>query len=293
MGYRVLSISGIVALARRWRRDGVILCYHNVVPDCDGGEDDLGLHICRTIFERQMRWLAASYTVVALEEFAARRARGASLRGVAALTFDDGYAGVFECAWPLLQDLGLPATVFVVSDVPAAPTPFWWDHPAVASVAPAQRERWLTALRGDRSAILAAVGDGVESPRVPPSRLPADWATIARAAAAGLAIGAHSATHRSLPSLDALELQREVAGSRELVRRRAGVTPDFFAYPYGLWNERVRDAVRAAGYAAAFTLDRGHRRADAWSLPRINVPAGIDDAAFQAWTAGLQPPRRA
>jgi peptidoglycan/xylan/chitin deacetylase (PgdA/CDA1 family) len=67
-----------------------------------------------------------------------------------------------------------------------------------------------------------------------------------------------------------------------------GVPPQFFAYPYGLWNDRVRQAVRAAGYRAAFTLDRANGRADAWSLPRVNIPAGIDDAAFQAWSAGLQ-----
>ena len=124
---------------------------------------------------------------------------------------------------------------------------------------------------------------------------PAGWDTIAAAVAAGLGIGVHSATHRSLPALDASELLAEVVASRETSVRHTGVTPEFFAYPYGRWNERVRDAVRAAGYRAAFTLDRTTRRdtASTWSLPRLNIPAGIDDAAFQAWSAGLQPRRSA
>jgi len=77
--------------------------------------------------------------------------------------------------------------------------------------------------------------------------------------------------------------------SRDVIRRRTGVTPEFFAYPYGLWNDRVRDAVRSAGYRAALTLDGGlsPATADPWALPRLNVPAGIEEAAFRAWTAGL------
>ena len=100
----------------------------------------------------------------------------------------------------------------------------------------------------------------------------------------------HSATHRSLPTLDARELRREVVESRDIIRSRTGETAEFFAYPYGLWNDRIREVVRSAGYRAAFTLERGHGAgADPWALPRMNIPAGIGDAAFQAWTAGLHP----
>src|SRR6266487_706954 len=123
----------------------------------------------------------------------------------------------------------------------------------------------------------------------PPSRRPAAWHAITQAAASGLQLGVHSATHRSLPTLEDRDLQREIVESRDIIRHRTGVTPEFFAYPYGLWNDRVRQAVRAAGYRAAFTLDDGGdgATADRWAIPRVNVPAGIEDAAFQAWTAGL------
>src|SRR5207302_8957163 len=152
--------------------------------------------------------------------------------------------------------------------------------------AAARRAEWLTPLRGDGAAILRATGCTTGSADVPPARRPAGWATIAAAARSGLGIGAHSVTHRALPALDPAELRCETVESRETLAAWTGVTPEFFAYPYGLWNDRVRDAVRAAGYAAAFTLDRADRRTDPWSLPRINIPAGIGDAAFQAWTAG-------
>jgi peptidoglycan/xylan/chitin deacetylase (PgdA/CDA1 family) len=100
----------------------------------------------------------------------------------------------------------------------------------------------------------------------------------------------HSATHRSLPTLTDAELEYELVASRAVVHRATGIWPEFFAYPYGRWDARVRARVHAAGYRAAFTLDPGLNDAssDLLALPRINVPAGISDAAFEAWTAGLQ-----
>jgi peptidoglycan/xylan/chitin deacetylase (PgdA/CDA1 family) len=282
-----------VALARRIRRGGVILCYHNVVPDQDASSAPVGgLHMPRGRFERQLRWLARTFAVVSLGELMDRVERGRSLRGLAALTFDDGYAGVFTCAWPLIRDLDLPATAFVVAGAPDNQEAFWWDHPAVAAQPEDRRDYWLAALRGDGAAILATV-DTAAAAAIPDACRPASWRMIADAAAQGLAVGAHSITHRTLPHLDARELADEVSGSRATLQEQLRRTPEFFAYPYGVWDDRVRRAVRDAGYRAALTLDPGGNTpaTDPWALRRTNVPAGIDDAAFDAWTAGLEPRR--
>jgi peptidoglycan/xylan/chitin deacetylase (PgdA/CDA1 family) len=292
--YTALKLSGLTAIARELSRGGVILCYHNVIAGTEvGPSGQLGLHMTLATFERQMRWLAANYAVVSLEELMIPRSRGRSRR-VAAVTFDDGYSGVFDYAWPLLRDLNIPATVFVVAEAPEGEAGFWWDHEEVQRAhSPARRQHWLTSLRGDSAAIVQSVGPARNSGRPlrpsPPCCRPADWQTIRDAVASGLRLGAHSATHRALPTLDEFELQREVVESRDVITRRAGVTPEFFAYPYGLWDERVRGVVRSAGYRGALTLDYGHNAAtaDPWALPRVNVPAGIEDAAFQSWIAGL------
>ncbi|HEV8509908.1 MAG TPA: polysaccharide deacetylase family protein [Gemmatimonadales bacterium] len=298
--YRALQRSGFTALARRLSRGGVVLCYHNVVAETHAGPwSSLGLHMPLPTFDRQMRWLARAYEVVSLAELVNRLAAGVSLRGVAAVTFDDGYNGVFDDAWPLLQDLGMPAAVFVVAEAPERDHGFWWDDPDVlADTSPARRQHWLTALRGDGPAI---VGSLAVTHRALPHRSaaprwcrPASWQTIAAAARSGLQLGAHSASHRSLLELSEHDLQHEIVDSRNLIERRTGVRPAFFAYPYGFWNERVRRAVQAAGYRAAFTLDGGgnNHTADNWALSRVNVPAHIEHAAFQAWTAGLNLWRR-
>jgi len=281
----------LTRLARQLKNSGLVLCYHNVVPDTDPGpQAALGLHMPLPTFERQMRWLAANYEVVPLEEFVRRLSRGASLHGIAAVTFDDGYGGVFDHAWPLLRDLSIPATVFVIAEVPGQDEGFWWDHGDVLKAySPARREHWLTTLRGDRATIVESLSHARGPDRPSPCYGPAGWQTISEAVSAGLGLGVHSATHRSLLALDDLDLRLEVVASRDMITRATGVTPEFFAYPYGLWNDRVRGAVRSAGYRAAFTLDYGHNAAtaDPWALRRVNVPTGIEDAAFEAWAAGL------
>jgi len=293
MCYRALQLSGVTALARRLSTGGVVLCYHNIVADTDAGwRDNLGLHMPLRTFERQVRWLAGNHEVVSLHEFVERWSHRESLRGVAAVTFDDGYAGVFDHAWPLLRDLSIPATVFIVAEAPGSDARFWWDDPEVVrTYSETRRRHWLTAFRGDGATIVASLAPAHCLSLSHPPRWcqPARWDTIAAAARSGLGLGVHSATHRSLPALDERDLRGEVVGSREVIKDRTGVTPEFFAYPYGLWNDRVRRAVYSAGYRAAFTLaaDRRIATPDAWTLPRVNVPSGIGDAAFRAWTAGL------
>jgi peptidoglycan/xylan/chitin deacetylase (PgdA/CDA1 family) len=293
--FGALRSSGLTALARRVSSRPLVLCYHNVVADRDANSsDDLGLHMPLATFVRQMRWLARNYQVVSLAELVARISNRTSLRGLAAVTFDDGYRGVFEHAWPVLRDLGIPTTVFIVAAAPGRDACFWWDDPGVRrAYSPSQLDSWLTVQRGDGAAIMATLPRGAAAPNAVSScRKAASWQTVAAAANEGLQVGAHSMTHRSLTALDERELQHEVSASREIIKQRTGVIPEFFAYPYGHWNDRVRTAICAAGYRGAFTLAHGDRAIDPWSLPRLNIPASIPDAAFHAWTAGLRPPRR-
>jgi peptidoglycan/xylan/chitin deacetylase (PgdA/CDA1 family) len=295
--YGALKVAGVSALARRFSTGGLVLCYHNVVSDASAS-DALGLHMPLATFARQMGWLARTYDIVPLAELVSRLSNGESARGLAAVTFDDGYSGVFANAWPVLRDLGIPATVFIIADAPERDECFWWDEPEVLrAYSPARRQEWLTTFRGDSAAIgssLAAV-DHSSTGRPPVAeRRHASWQAITEAARSGLQLGAHSVTHRALPVLDDVELHNEIVQSRETVISRTGVTPELFAYPYGLWDERVRGAVRAAGYRGAVTLDHSPHSTttDPWALPRMNIPARIGDAAFQAWTAGLNPRRR-
>lgn len=288
--YAGLRASGVTALMRTFRNGGLVVCYHNVVKE-NIGSGFPGTHLPFASFSRQVRWLKSHYDVVSLHELAGRLEGRHSVRHLAAITFDDGYSGVFDHAWPLLRELGLPATVFIPTALMNRAESFWWDHPSVVGeTSDASRQKMLVDLRGDGMAIAEACFDRSQ-PAVPATHRPADWATVARAAAEGLDLGVHTASHRNLACLSDAECARELVASRERLLAETGVRSDTFAYPYGIFDDRVRAAVQAAGYRVAVGLDSGLNNAttDPLALKRVNVPASISDAAFEAWVVGLQP----
>jgi len=287
--YRGLRACGATSLRRLTKNAGLVLCYHNVVWRDADVVGHPAMHIPLARFERQVRWLLDHYDVVSLSTFVDRLAAGAPLNETAVITFDDGYAGVFDYAVPLLDDLDTPATVFVIASAPGRSHGFWWDCPETVSRERENRDRWLTSLRGDDAAILADVHATKEF-AVPPALWPADWPDIRGAARGQIQIGVHSMTHRTLTVLDDTELENEIITSRQVVQQAIGIAPTFFSYPYGHWDTRVRAAVQAAGYRGSLTVASGLNDAtvDPWALRRINVPGAIADAAFEAWAAGLQ-----
>ena len=282
-------------LYRRLARGAVILCYHNVVTEAEREPRDPALHMDVHAFEVQMQWVCRNLQPVSLDALVNRIRYREPTRDLVAVTFDDGYEGFFRFALPVLRSLDVPSTVFIVADASERTLPYWWDHPTlVQRASPERRQQWLTGAQGLGSAILEM--EGLRSPDgLPGELLPASWETIRRSLGPDLGIGAHTSRHPALPTLSAAEIQRELELGADRIEQRLGSRPRMLAYPYGAWTARVRDATRAAGYEAAFTLDQRRipsRHADLFTLPRINVPARITPAAFEAWASGLLPPPR-
>jgi peptidoglycan/xylan/chitin deacetylase (PgdA/CDA1 family) len=75
--------------------------------------------------------------------------------------------------------------------------------------------------------------------------------------AAGHQIGSHSMTHRNLRHLSPIEMREEIFGSKKLLEDRFRIEVSHFCYPYGSWNETVRNLVIEAGYRTACTLEFG------------------------------------
>ncbi len=73
----------------------------------------------------------------------------------------------------------------------------------------------------------------------------------------GVTFGSHSLTHPLLTTLSNCDLLREVHDSKKLLEDLLGTPVDWFAYPYGDVDRRVRAAVLEAGYKAAVTTNAG------------------------------------
>ena len=75
--------------------------------------------------------------------------------------------------------------------------------------------------------------------------------------AAGHDIGSHTLTHPFLTRLSTAQAREEVTASRKKLEDLFSRPILHFCYPYGDWNEAVRDLVAAAGYKTACTTDAG------------------------------------
>lgn len=186
-------------------------------------------------FRRQLiRLREAGYRAVPLRDGLAELATINPDSKLVALTFDDGYASVLSIAYPILAEYGWRGTVFPVTGYVG------------------QKNRWPT-----------------QPASIPETRL-MDWGDLQAMADANWEIGAHTRTHPDLTTVD--ELAGEIYGARSTVEDRLGKEVSSFAYPYGRFNDRVRECVRA-GFAASCTTTMAiaETSADRATLPRLEM----------------------
>jgi peptidoglycan/xylan/chitin deacetylase (PgdA/CDA1 family) len=69
----------------------------------------------------------AGFRFVTLSELQARARWGAMPGRTLAVTFDDGYLDNMTAGWPVLRELGIPATMFIPSGPIGGRAEFWWD----------------------------------------------------------------------------------------------------------------------------------------------------------------------
>jgi peptidoglycan/xylan/chitin deacetylase (PgdA/CDA1 family) len=99
-----------------------------------------------------------------------------------------------------------------------------------------------------------------------------------------VAIGSHTRHHRRLTRLGAAEREVELTGSLAELRENVPGAAAVLAYPNGDHDEAVCEAARRAGYALAYTTEKGRNGAgtDPLRLRRVSVH-GADGAPAVLW----------
>jgi peptidoglycan/xylan/chitin deacetylase (PgdA/CDA1 family) len=115
----------MAALAGRARHAPAILMYHRVAR---AACDPWGLCVTPENFRTQLAALKRHRTVMAMDDLVDALASARVPPRATALTFDDGYADNFVVAKPILEELRVPATMFLTSGIVGCEQPFWWDE---------------------------------------------------------------------------------------------------------------------------------------------------------------------
>lgn len=212
-----------------------ILCYHKVDTRFELGFTQLEPRVFRRQVEalarRGVRTLGSSELLAAAAAPAAPSP--AAPLSALAITFDDGYEGLAEHAFPVLADHAFRALVFVITDHVGGENT--WDVQYGW-----RRFRHL------------------------------DWDTLGRWQERGIEVHAHGATHARLTWLPDDEAREELARAREAITRRLGAAPCGISYPFGAVDARVRALALEAGYSLGFA-GPGAAGGDPLALPRLPV----------------------
>ncbi len=289
-----------------------VLAYHRVIPRADEDRSFVqpGMYVTGESFRMQMRYLQARYRVVPLDELV-------SLKGgnACAITFDDGWRDTYTTAFPILREHGLPATVFVATNLVgsgrwpwpdricfyihrASPIAFsaafeaaWRDHvgtPSGVRIAPGDRfdtaEMVLRRLKRLELDVLTRVMSRVDEcfqtfnavlHQEPPWLT---WNEAREMAEHGMSFGSHTANHVILTSVPLPDARREITDSRSELASRLGRPVVAFCYPNGAYNADIIRVVAEAGYQYAVTTDGGSLERSAGPL-RLNRMMIHDDVS--------------
>ncbi len=108
------------------------------------------------------------------------------------------------------------------------------------------------------------------------------WDQIREMSAGGVAVGAHTHSHRVLATLSQEEQEEELAASKEVLEAQLGTQVQTLAYPVGgeaHINESTTALARRLGYRAAFTYLTGHNvwgSMDPYRVRRTEGPSRVD-----------------
>ncbi len=320
---RILCAAGVPTLAR-WKNSGrlAILMFHGVEaeplsPRCDY------VHDADTL-RRQLRYLRRHFQVLPLQEALERLRDGTLPRRAATLTFDDGTRNLAIHAGPVLQELGLPAAVFLATGPMGTGQALWPDrlwiafaHTAVTDIdlAPVGLDSYSLRTDSERTEardavvqhlktlpdderiarvewVVAALGDEIDARGGPFEML--SWDEARDLAEDGrISLYPHTVTHPILSRCTDNKVDYEISESCRVVERETGDKPLIFAYPNGGvqdFDMRAKGALRRNGVRWSLSTTNGFadRQSDPLALPRIGIGSNHSLALYRLKVSGLE-----
>lgn len=279
-----------------WRRRLSILMYHRIPAQPDPlfpGEVDAAR------FVEHLHFLKQCFNIIPLREAVGMLAEGRLPARAACLTFDDGYADNAEVALPIMQQHGVPATVFVATGFLDGGR--MWNDSVIELVRRAPSDLDLRALglgqfkldsHAARAQAIAALLDALKylpiderqakvdaivthTGIILPTNLMMRSEQVAQMHRSGIEIGGHTVHHPIVARMDPEGARKEIADGKAALESITGAPVRTFAYPNGrpgrdYLAEHVA-IVRESGFDAAVTTSPGAAGAgaDPYQLPRF------------------------
>jgi peptidoglycan/xylan/chitin deacetylase (PgdA/CDA1 family) len=213
-----------------------ILCYHSL--DRSGSP----VSVAPRSFADQMAYLRGQgYQAVTLHEVVEFAQKGhTSVKRPVCIVFDDGYQNNYTEAFPVLQKVGFPATIFVTTDY-CGKSNGW-----------GQQNRTIPTL-----------------PMM-------SWSEIMEMSRHGIEFGSHTKSHPKLAELDAKIAHEELEGAKKALEHHLGKKVEYASYPFGSFNDEVKVIAQSLFKAVVSTqLGKVRQGSHVHALERINAASDL------------------
>lgn len=279
----------------------LILVYHRVLERAYF--NPLYNIVTKSNFIKQVDEITKRYPVTTLTDIIRQSQCGQTkAKTQVVLTFDDGYCDNYDIVLPILRKKSLPAAFFLITDYINGNFSLWdWqvfhilsDNTLVRSMnignhiirqAPFESRasyifRILARMKpisfAMRHEIISALKKETKAKFDPPYEKERcmNWEEVKKISDAGMEIGSHSLSHRSLAKIPFEDAAQELKKSKEIIEQNINRECRHFSFPYGGkqdYNQRLVNYAKEAGYEACLLNVHGynHLKKDNFCFRRI------------------------
>lgn len=199
-------------------------------------------------FRKHMLFLEKHFSFADIDELVrAVETRNFPSELTAVITFDDGLQSFYSNAFPVIDEMGIPVTVYVSSGV--VDSEFWLKKQLNRLVlSPNSKSDGSRSV--DRHSRTQARSHGFE---ILPGLTLEELKSIDKHK--NVIVGSHSISHRMLPEISYRDCEKEILDSKEQLGNMLKHKVDHFAFPYGRFGNREKELVMKAGYTSAAAVN--------------------------------------
>ena len=288
----ILRATGMLDYLWKKIAPGLYVFNYHRIGNPDETPFDPNIYSCDEMhFAKHVTAIKHRFKVINTRQLLEIIASGDTLREpMAMITFDDGYRGNYDNAFPILRAANVPGLFFLPTSYISSNHVPWWDEvawlikntqhdvikvPGSNHVIAIDRRNIkqtirtvLTNIKNDATFTLAEkiirlrVVCGCEM-SLENSDLFMTWAQVAEMQQGGMDIGSHGHSHEILSHLSTDEQRTELMLSKRLIEEHVNAPVDAVAYPVGgktTYTQETCAIAKECGYKVAFNFIPGYNK---------------------------------